>query len=183
MCIIVSKMSGVSVKTLSGSKKGQGLSLNTIIIAIIVLIVLVVLVMIFTGYFGRIFTPSVRSCSAQGGQCASQCNSGQLGNEVSGADCPDKTLKCCASVQTQFNQRQEGVASCQTQTTGADCYGANTLDCTADTPGVTKAACCSASPPCPSATPPGTYSVTSCAAWGKTSSTGPCNNPSDKCCK
>ena len=51
------------------TKKGQGLSLNTIIIAIIVLIVLVVLVMIFTGYFGKIFTPTVQNCATQGGTC------------------------------------------------------------------------------------------------------------------
>ena len=35
------------------NKKGQGLSLNTIIIASIVLIVLVVLIMIFTGQMGN----------------------------------------------------------------------------------------------------------------------------------
>ena len=173
----MSKTSRPSVKTLSGSKKAQGLSLNTIIIAIIVLIVLVVLVMIFTGYFGRIFTPSVKSCTAQGGGCAVQCNSGQLGNEISGADCPDKTLKCCATVQTQFTQRQEGVASCQTQTTGADCYGAKTFNCADTLPlGVTKAACCTAVPPCT------TFSVKSCAAWEKSSSNGPCSG-SDICCK
>jgi len=44
-------------------KKAQGLSLNTIIIAIVVLIVLVVLIMIFTGYFGSRFTPEVTSCA------------------------------------------------------------------------------------------------------------------------
>ena len=177
-------MSGVSVKTLSGSKKGQGLSLNTIIIAIIVLIVLVVLVMIFTGYFGKIFTPSVKSCTVAGGQCAAQCEVGQLGREKTGVDCPDKTMKCCESVVTQFDNRPENTATCETQ--GGSCLsilGPKTLDCSADTPGVTKAACCSASPPCPTATPPGTYSVTSCEAWGKTSSTAHCATATDKCCK
>jgi len=50
-------------------KKAQGLSLNTIIIAIVVLIVLVVLIMIFTGYFGSRFTPEVTSCANAGGSC------------------------------------------------------------------------------------------------------------------
>ena len=74
----MSKTSRPSVKTLSGSKKAQGLSLNTIIIAIIVLIVLVVLVMIFTGYFGKIFTPGVSSCASSGGSCV-----------LASADCKD----------------------------------------------------------------------------------------------
>ncbi len=51
------------------NKKAQGMSLNTVIIAIIVLVVLVVLVMIFTGYFGKVFTPGVQSCVARGGVC------------------------------------------------------------------------------------------------------------------
>jgi hypothetical protein len=38
------------------NKKGQGLPLNTIIIAIIVLVVLVVLVAVFTGRIGRVDT-------------------------------------------------------------------------------------------------------------------------------
>ena len=172
----MSKTSRPSVKTLSGSKKGQGLSLNTIIIAIIVLIVLVVLVMIFTGYFGRIFTPSVKSCTAQGGQCASQCNSGQLGNEISGADCPDKTLKCCATVQTQFTQRQEGVASCETQ--GGKCYGAKTFNCADTLPaGVTEDACCKKT----DTTKCTSFSVKSCDAWEKPTASGPCSG-GQVCC-
>ncbi len=55
------------------TKKAQGMSLNTVIIAIIVLVVLVVLVMIFTGYFGKIFTPGVKSCQSMGGECKSAC--------------------------------------------------------------------------------------------------------------
>ncbi|MBI2550297.1 hypothetical protein HYV83_03910 [Candidatus Woesearchaeota archaeon] len=79
------------------TKKGQGLSLNTIIIAIIVLIVLVVLVMIFTGYFGKIFTPTVKSCATQGGACVVKCNEGSYGGSVPGGDCPTGTT-CCAKV-------------------------------------------------------------------------------------
>jgi hypothetical protein len=51
-------------------KKAQGMSINTIIIAIIVLVVLVVLVMIFTGYFGG-WTRNVATCQSQGGICDS----------------------------------------------------------------------------------------------------------------
>lgn len=95
------------------TKKAQGLSLNTIIIAIIVLVVLVVLVMIFTGYFGKLFTPTLRSCSTQGGQCAVECT-GSLGKEISGTDCSTagEGLKCCSSVSTAFNDRTEAKADC-----------------------------------------------------------------------
>ena len=66
-------------------KKGQGLSINTIIIAIIVLVVLVVLVMIFTGYFGQ-WTKSVASCQSEGGTCmvavAGQTCVGPFGNRA-----------------------------------------------------------------------------------------------------
>ena len=80
------------------AKKGQGLSLNTIIIAIIVLIVLVVLVMIFTGYFGKIFTPAVKSCATQGGACVAKCNEGSYGSPISSAsDCPTGST-CCSKV-------------------------------------------------------------------------------------
>lgn len=77
------------------TKKGQGLSLNTVIIAIIVLVVLVVLVMIFTGYFGKVFTPSVSSCATQGGACvvkAADCKGAfneQEGKYVTTKDCKD----------------------------------------------------------------------------------------------
>ena len=63
-------------------KKGQGLSINTIIIAIIVLVVLIVLVMIFTGYFSG-WTENVASCSSQGGSCGEgYVCIGPFGNEV-----------------------------------------------------------------------------------------------------
>jgi len=73
------------------SKKGQGLSLNTVIIAIIVLVVLVVLVMIFTGYFGKIFTPTVANCETAGGECATECGKDDAGKpigQIAGAKCP-----------------------------------------------------------------------------------------------
>src|SRR3989338_2528959 len=87
-------------------KKAQGLSLNTIIVAIIVLIVLVVLIMIFTGYFGARFTPEVTSCPNAGGVCQSKdlgCGIDAFNNkipEVKGACLaggkPDPSQICCA---------------------------------------------------------------------------------------
>lgn len=122
----MSKARRISVKTLNnsvGSKKAQGLSLNTIIIAIIVLIVLVVVVMIFTGYFSKIFTPSVKSCTAQAGECAEQCNTGQLGNEVVSGECPKRTdgtsLRCCSKIAQDDFTPIETEASCERQ--GGSC--------------------------------------------------------------
>ncbi len=86
------------------TKKAQGLSLNTIIIAIIVLVVLVVLVMIFTGYFGRIFTPGLQNCETTlAGTCKPTCDTT---NDVTVATYKDATaaqkagcgateFKCC----------------------------------------------------------------------------------------
>ncbi len=91
-------------KSFLGSKKAQGMSLNTVIIAIIVLVVLVVLVMIFTGYFGKIFTPTVGSCQSAGGTCAPSCGNDESGRpigEVRGSRCykadntVDTAMKCC----------------------------------------------------------------------------------------
>ena len=48
--------------------KAQGLSLNTIIIAIMVLLVLVMLIAIFTGVLGK-FIGTVDDCKRVGGQC------------------------------------------------------------------------------------------------------------------
>jgi hypothetical protein len=81
-------------------RKGQGLSLNTIIVAIIVLIVLVVIIMLFTGYFGTRFTPQVTNCANSGGICTdgSDCGTDAFGNplrSISGT-CPVDTQVCCA---------------------------------------------------------------------------------------
>jgi len=94
-----------------GSKKGQGMSLNTIIIAIIVLVVLVVLVLIFTGYFSKIFTPTVQTCSSKGGECITPSNtcSTDNGDKILGgpyktgktakaAGCADSTVSDTATV-------------------------------------------------------------------------------------
>jgi hypothetical protein len=51
------------------NKKGQGMPLNTIIIAIIVIVVLVVIILIFTGQI-NIFQRSANACLARGGFCS-----------------------------------------------------------------------------------------------------------------
>ena len=52
-------------------KKGQGLTMDIIIIAAISLVVLVVLIAIFTGRLGK-FTAEIKDCTAQGGTCMSE---------------------------------------------------------------------------------------------------------------
>lgn len=55
-------------------KKAQGLSLNTIIIAIIVLVVLVVIIMVFTGGIGG-FTKGITTCDDKGNhKCLTSCS-------------------------------------------------------------------------------------------------------------
>lgn len=80
------------------SKKAQGISINTIIIAAIALIVLVVLVMIFTGRMGA-WVGGVDSCINKGGECQTICTSEQT--EITGTDCEKEdsnTPKCCMSL-------------------------------------------------------------------------------------
>src|SRR3989338_4796223 len=84
-------------------RKAQGLSLNTIIIAIVVLVVLVVVIMIFTGYFGGKFTPGVTSCQSSGGVCqvavagaTSPCGLDAFDNKVENINAKDcVTPKVC----------------------------------------------------------------------------------------
>lgn len=90
------------------AKKAQGMSLNTVIIAIIVLVVLVVLVMIFTGYFGKVFTPTVASCTTAGGECkpgasaTAACGKDDTGKQIGtvpGVKCVPATDFCCQRIQ------------------------------------------------------------------------------------
>ena len=48
--------------------KAQGMSLNTIVIAILVLIVLIILAVLFSSYF-RGWSGKVSDCASQGGSC------------------------------------------------------------------------------------------------------------------
>ena len=89
-------------------KKGQGLSLNTIVIAAIALIVLVVLIFIFSGKI-KVFGRSSESCNTAGGVCDKNVYSEQCiklgtckceGNSVyiPGTDCEAQTSVCCKQV-------------------------------------------------------------------------------------
>ena len=79
------------------NKRGQGLSLNTIIIAAIALIVLVVLVMIFTGRMGG-FTGGLQEATS----CAQACKAAgkaeatcTADNILVGYEKADGTDCCC----------------------------------------------------------------------------------------
>ena len=72
-------------------KKGQGLSMNTIIIAAIVIIVLIVLILIFTGRI-QIFSETVNSCTKRGGECKDKCIAGEYSG--GNADCGE-AFDCC----------------------------------------------------------------------------------------
>jgi hypothetical protein len=62
--------------------KGQGISINMIIVAAIALIVLVVLAVIFLGRFG-IFSTQSLDCESQGGHCVvGACPTGSHGYAV-----------------------------------------------------------------------------------------------------
>ena len=81
-------------------KKGQGISINTIIIAAIALLVLVVLSVIFLGRTG-IFAREVTDCENKGGQCfVGPCSSGLT--EFRAHRCPKTSegafQRCCIPV-------------------------------------------------------------------------------------
>lgn len=66
---------------LNMNNKAQGLSLNTIIIAILVLLVLVVLVAIFTGILGRFFG-DVTECGKKSGEECKTIYDGENGDSA-----------------------------------------------------------------------------------------------------
>ena len=76
-------------------KKGQGLSLNVIIVAVLCLIVLVVLIFVFSGKMGE-FGERTKGCVAQGGVCKSegQCS----GPTFKTDDCTQTNQVCCIEV-------------------------------------------------------------------------------------
>ncbi len=82
------------------NKKGQGLSLNTIVIAALVVLVLVILSVVFMGGMAE-FSWFVGNCEKKGGTCMdSSCTSGNT--EIPGK-CfydgeVDKYQKCCQKV-------------------------------------------------------------------------------------
>ena len=79
--------------------KGQGISLNAIIIAALALLVLVVLAMVFTGRLG-VFTQEAKSCATMGGTCVADeidC-SGEEERVMSRYSCTDETSVCCLRI-------------------------------------------------------------------------------------
>ncbi len=137
-------------------KKAQGLSLNTIIIAIIVMIVLVVIIMVFTGYFGAKFTPGMTNCENNGGTCIFAAEEGEgcgydsFGSKLAtiSGTCPNKEMICCArglgtgsAPKDESTCGEEGSAPCKT-IIGTGCKdksatvvgGMCTLPETSDTP-------------------------------------------------
>jgi len=77
------------------SKRGQGLPMNTIVIAAIVLVVMVVLILIFTGRMGG-FTQDIQQCTAKGGECVGTTECTQ-GNVIEGK-CDKTDEICCVKI-------------------------------------------------------------------------------------
>ena len=82
-------------------KKGQGISINVIVIAAIALLVLVVLAIVFLGQTGT-FTKGVNDCENKGGSCTiGACPQGTT--EFTSNRCADTTAgakqTCCIQVQ------------------------------------------------------------------------------------
>lgn len=76
------------------TKKGQGISINVIIIAAIALLVLVILAVLLLRSGGQL----VVDCGEAGGVCADSC--GELDGLYTPykADCPDDTERCCVPI-------------------------------------------------------------------------------------
>ena len=96
------------------SRKGQGMSINVIIIAAVALLVLVILSIIFIGKMGKT-REEVDKCETNGGVCADDCATvGEYVREVSSYKCYYKAgddipsgnkigdvnpdLRCCVKV-------------------------------------------------------------------------------------
>ncbi|MEK6968706.1 MAG: hypothetical protein AABX51_08860 [Nanoarchaeota archaeon] len=61
------------MQKLSSNKKGQGISMETIVIAVIVVAVLVVLLLVFAGRI-NIFGKDLKNCAGSAGFCSSTCS-------------------------------------------------------------------------------------------------------------
>lgn len=79
------------------TRKSQGLSLTTIIIAILVIIVLVVVVLIFTGKMG-FFGKSLSNCDGHCETTTTRCLEGEIPIPTSNCNGLDENYKyCCKS--------------------------------------------------------------------------------------
>ncbi|MBU1604172.1 MAG: hypothetical protein KJ583_02540 [Nanoarchaeota archaeon] len=79
------------------NKKGQGISINVIIIAAIALLVLVILSVLLIRSGGNVVTGT--SCAGVGGTCSSSCSDLSEGTKIYSphptAKCTDSNDKCC----------------------------------------------------------------------------------------
>ncbi len=79
-------------------KKGQGISINVLIIALVALIVLIVIIAIFTGKIRGVNT-GLQDCMTKGGKCEKSEDCPPGSSEVIGvSSCPNEDEKCCISV-------------------------------------------------------------------------------------
>ncbi len=85
------------------NKRGQGLSLTTIVVAAIALLVLVILSVVFIGRMGG-FAGQVSECENKGGTCRTidaGCSAGE--SEYSAWNCPTEEDEipeiCCVPIQ------------------------------------------------------------------------------------
>lgn len=104
------------------SKKAQGISINTIIIAAIALIVLVVLVMVFTGRIS-IFGKGVDSVF-KGGKCVDTCFTNKEGGNLKGII---QNTACSKGYSQQFGKFSD--------------LGENQVCCVQDTGSATAGGC------------------------------------------
>ncbi len=75
--------------------RGQGLTLETIVIAALVVIVLVVLVLVFSGNIG-IFSSSVSDCQARSGECKPICAANEA--TMGSTSCSKESKVCCIPI-------------------------------------------------------------------------------------
>jgi len=85
-------------------KKGEGMSIEIIIVAVIILGVAIILIAFFSGR-ALIFSKDVNSCSFKGGFCASKCSEDR-GYYYAAAKCPEDGdsshfTNCCIPVKAK----------------------------------------------------------------------------------
>ena len=92
------------------TKKAQGMSMTTIVIAAIALLVLVVLIMIFTGRIGG-FTKGLDSCAAQAGFCYNSDQNPICGSNIVDASGDGKLTEGVDFIVT-YPKKGESVKGC-----------------------------------------------------------------------
>ncbi len=98
-------------------KKGQGLSMNVVIIAALAVLVLIVLALVMTGKF-RVFGTTTRDCSTLGGECVEyddmikdpflKCPENMV--YTRGTNCEDSEPKeyCCIFITEKTTSEERG---------------------------------------------------------------------------